>query len=587
MRKLFIFLIWGIFITFFISLISASLEINSSNYSGYITQGSSSGNITADNYSGDSASFYQQAVGYLNDLLFSGIHGFSFQVAAPTASIIKPENETYFTGTNLELNFTLDSSVNKIWYKLDSGANTTISGNTTFNTTNGLHTLYLFANDSQEINYKNVVFTVNTTRFTINYNNYAGNGSTTNFNASSYEDIQNLSDIVLEKSGKGKISFNQPINLTNDSNYSNNIIEIDSYINISSNFIDINTTILPNFNKSATLSIYNLAFTNPRILRDGSVCHSEICTEVSYSAGVFIFNVTQFSTYSAEETPTSESGETNTGGGGGGTTTGKFEVIPEELHITLKQGETKEIEMTIRNTGSSLLKGDIAETKLKEFIRINSNSFSLNPGESKIIVLDFLAKEDTNPLLYIGKLIVKADGIEKEIIVVIGVESKGSLFDVEAKIPSGYQKVFPGKDIIADIKVYNFGAKEAVDVKIEYMIKEKENNTITTFSDTVAVETQTSFTKTIPIPENTALGRYILYVTVTYNGKIASSSVSFDVVEPEVSQREKLYIVIIVVLSVIISFTVYLIIIHQRRVHGKISGKKIVQRMDLRKIMRK
>ncbi|MEK9207806.1 MAG: hypothetical protein AAB922_04940, partial [Patescibacteria group bacterium] len=113
------------------------------------------------------------------------------------------------------------------------------------------------------------------------------------------------------------------------------------------------------------------------------------------------------------------------------------------------------------------------------------------------------------------------------------------------------------------------------------------NNTITTFSDTVAVETQTSFTKTIPIPKNTALGRYILYVTVTYNGKIASSSVSFDVVEPEVSQREKLYIVIIVVLSVIISFTVYLIIIHQRRVHGKISGKKIVQRMDLRKIMRK
>ena len=186
MRKLFIFLIWGIFITFFISLISASLEINSSNYSGYITQGSSSGNITADNYSGDSASFYQQAVGYLNDLLFSGIHGFSFQVAAPTASIIKPENETYFTGTNLELNFTLDSSVNKIWYKLDSGANTTISGNTTFNTTNGLHTLYLFANDSQEINYKNVVFTVNTTRFTINYNNYAGNGSTTNFFSSSY-----------------------------------------------------------------------------------------------------------------------------------------------------------------------------------------------------------------------------------------------------------------------------------------------------------------------------------------------------------------------------------------------------------------
>lgn len=495
----------------------------------------------------------------------------------PTLTLIKPENETYFTGTNLWLNFSAFSA-DSIWYKIDSGSNTTITGNTTFNTTSGPHTLYLFTNNTYGNSSKNVTFTINLTKFVIIYNNYSNNGSTTNLNASSYEDIQNLSGVVLEKSSHGKISFNQAINLTNDSIPADNDLNLDLYTNISSNFIEINTTALPNFNKSATLYLYGLTFTNPRVLRDGIACSASICTEVNYSGGVFIFNVTGFTNYSAEETPAESASPT--GGWGGGTTT-KFEVIPEEFHITLKQGETIERGMTIKNTGSSLLNIGIEESKLKDFIRISSNSFSLNPGESKTIVLDFLAREDTNPSLYMGKLIVRGGGTEKEIIVAIGVDSKESLFDVEAKIPPRYQKRSPGEELFADIKIYNLGARGAVDVKIEYLIKDKENNTITALGDSIAVETQTSFTKTIFIPENTPLGKYLLYVTVTYNGKIASSSIFFEVAEPEISQREKTYIVVIIILSIIVSLAIYYAITSRER-HKK-TEKKIGMGMLIKK----
>ncbi|MEK7184729.1 MAG: hypothetical protein AAB683_01160, partial [Patescibacteria group bacterium] len=244
-------------------------------------------------------------------------------LARPSLAILRPENETYFSNISLHLNFSV-SLQDYIMYNLDNTANTTISGNTTFNTTTGSHTLYLFANNSVGTTAKNVTFTINISRFKVIYSNYKGNGSSTDFNVSSYEDIQNLSEIILERTSYGKIRFNEAINLTNDSNQGDNVLDLDSYTNISQNHIEINTTAVPNLNKSATLSLYGLTLSNPRVLRDSSVCPSTICTEVSYAGGTFVFNVTQFTAYSAGETPVStettppsggEAGESSVGGG--------------------------------------------------------------------------------------------------------------------------------------------------------------------------------------------------------------------------------------------------------------------------------
>ncbi len=63
----------------------------------------------------------------------------------------------------------------------------------------------------------------------------------------------------------------------------------------------MNSTALPGFNKSAVLSLYNLNFTNPIIQKDGSECHSQICTKLDYTNGTLVFSITGFSTYSASE----------------------------------------------------------------------------------------------------------------------------------------------------------------------------------------------------------------------------------------------------------------------------------------------
>ncbi|MCK5043651.1 hypothetical protein KAR52_01450, partial [Candidatus Pacearchaeota archaeon] len=223
----------------------------------------------------------------------------------PTLTINKPKNETYLANTSLALKYTANYE-DAVWYNLDFEENTTVTSTSYFNTSKGSHTLYLYANNSVGTATRNVTFFVNLTQFIIHFDEYDDTfeGNSTNFNEYSEEDMQNLSDIVLENIDSGKIKFNDAINLTDDANVIDNELDLDTHINISDNRIEINSTALPNFNTNATLYLYNLTFSTPRILKDNVVCPSSICTQQSYSGGTLIFNVTGFTVYSTEETPT-------------------------------------------------------------------------------------------------------------------------------------------------------------------------------------------------------------------------------------------------------------------------------------------
>ena len=235
----------------------------------------------------------------------------------PILIIHKPKNETYLANSSLLLNYTA-SYEDAVWYNLDSGENTTVSSESYFNTSEGSHMLYLYANNSLGTQMENVTFNVNLTQFTIHSDEYDGNS--TNFNEYSSEDIQNLSGIILEDVLAGKIVFNEAINLTDDANLSDYEVDLDGNINISSSRIELDSDVLTNFNKSATLHFYGLTLSVPRILRDDVVCPASICTQRSYSGGILIFNVTGFTAYSVDETPAAETPaeDETTGGGGGG-----------------------------------------------------------------------------------------------------------------------------------------------------------------------------------------------------------------------------------------------------------------------------
>ncbi|MBU2612125.1 MAG: hypothetical protein KKB62_00200 [Nanoarchaeota archaeon] len=506
-------------------------------------------------------------------------------IAAPSLELLRPVNGTYLIDENLELNYTA-LSADSVWYSLDNVENNTLTGNILFNTTEDEHTLRLYANNSNGLSSKTVTFNVNTTRLEIDYNGFRGSGSegSTDFLKYSLEELEDFSGLTLKKGSYGQIYFNDKINVSDDEDSSDNFVNISKNVIISSNHLEINTTALPNFNKSATLYLYNLSFSNPRILMNGEICPPSICTKVSYSSGTLVFEVTHFTIYSAEETPSGETPSGGGGGGGGGSTINlipSFEVSPDEIIVNMKQGETKERYVSIKNNYTKILSFSVGNTeKIKDFIRINEPSFVLGPGEVKNLTIDFLSKESSIPNSYIGKITIEADKIKKEILTVVNVNSKRNLFDVEVKIPSKYKEVISGDDVLAEIKIYNLGETGRVDAMLDYSIKDDEGNTLISASDTVSVETQAGLIKIFSVPEGAKSGRYVFYVGVTYDGGLAISTDTFEVIKVKVSYREKIYIVLILVSIIVIVFLIYL---HLRKKEAKIGVMK--RKLEIRDLM--
>ncbi len=121
--------------------------------------------------------------------------------------------------------------------------------------------------------------------------------------------VFNISDVKFFLVGAvgGSINFTNSIDFSSGFDWS-------KFINITQNRIEVNSTGEPLLNVNATLTFYNLTWTNPQILRNGVVCSSPSCIISSYAGGILVFNVTGFSIYTTQETPV----VTTTGGTGGG-----------------------------------------------------------------------------------------------------------------------------------------------------------------------------------------------------------------------------------------------------------------------------
>jgi hypothetical protein len=434
----------------------------------------------------------------------------------PTITIVYPQNTTYTTNVT-ELNYTAedDISLDKCWWSNNSGgwnsSPQTCGTNWTGLTSNeGNNTWTVYANDSvgQE-NSSSVTFTRDlTTPPTISSTSPSNTSSLAAGTTSTTIELT-TNEIAVCRYNTTDVSWGNMTNLTNTNSTEHNFT----------------VTGLSNGNT------YNYYF---------------LCEDLQTNR----MNTSYHLQFGVSSPPPG-------GGGGGVIRTKSFFVNTDEIQVKLKQGETTIREIIIQNTGNQKLAISIENPKLQEFLKISETTFDLNPGELKTILLDFLVRENTIPNLYIGKLIIKGDGIEKEILIAIEVETKGALLDVKVEIVEEFLKVSPGQRIVADIKMFNLGISGRTDINVEYTIRDDEETQIFIQHETIAIETQTSFTKTIQIPEDIKLGRYVLYVKATYgiDGLVSTASASawFNVRKESIVGNILVSILIALIISLIIA----------------------------------
>ena len=217
----------------------------------------------------------------------------------------------------------------------------------------------------------------------------------------------------------------------------------------------------------------------------------------------------------------------------------KFDIDQILIKVLIRSNEYIEKQIRIMNTGNELTKIDVEALGLEDLVKIDSNSFALKPGQTKVVALNFSSyiseqKIEQQPGIYVGKLLVKSEDASKEIPIVVEIETKNVLFDMNLNPIAFERKVKQGSETTIEVRLFNLESIESTNVDVEYFVKDMNGNTILTESETVVVKTQASFFKTISIPKNLKPGSYTFAAITRFGNSIGTASYLFEVTGPEV-----------------------------------------------------
>jgi len=206
-----------------------------------------------------------------------------------------------------------------------------------------------------------------------------------------------------------------------------------------------------------------------------------------------------------------------------------FQLSEADFKVTLKQGSFKTRVLKITNTGLQDLSISISSEKIKNFTLLSEENFTLLPGKSKEITIDFNAPERTIPGQYFGYIVVQSQHIKKFIPVVLDIQAINLEFDLILNLSNGYELVKPGKNVKVNITLFNVKDLKEVNASMYYAIKDY-SGTIYNFSEEeVSFFSALTLERELQVPEITPEGKYLFYARASNDKNIAIDSVPFEV----------------------------------------------------------
>jgi len=133
-------------------------------------------------------------------------------------------------------------------------------------------------------------------QITFTYDWSEWDNETTNFSLYTSTQLQDIGDVKFVNKF-GAINFLERLNL------SKLIYDLRNRIRVFSHKIWVNSSLIPEFNKSAQLTFRDVGFTNPIIKVDGVDCPATVCQDITFNeaTGDYVFNVTAFSVFEVVE----------------------------------------------------------------------------------------------------------------------------------------------------------------------------------------------------------------------------------------------------------------------------------------------
>lgn len=349
-------------------------------------------------------------------------------------------------------------------------------------------------------------------------------------------ELSNVDNLGLEVNGHGKIYFPGTVDLTVDEK--DGFVYLDENVDMFHNFISINSSELKSLNRSAIVTFKDIELKDPVVARNGVICNEPQCRVISFVNKEFSFEVDSFSYYTLIENPNPEDSSSSSGGGasssgGGGVDSvlneDSFFVAPDFVGVRTFPGVGVEKELTIVNNGSRSTVVEISiSDSLKRFLYLKNSTFVLDSENPYFYPLNFLPRENTKPGVYSGTIIVKTGDLVRTIDTLIEIKDPKRLFDIEVRVND---KVSPGEPIYAKISAQDLGSGISKNVKLYYSIRDFEDNTIVMREEVVNIERKGVFDRELRFPRIVSGKRYVFYVQIEYDDKVAFATDTFKVRE--------------------------------------------------------
>jgi hypothetical protein len=253
-----------------------------------------------------------------------------------------------------------------------------------------------------------------------------------------------------------------------------------------------------------------------------------------------------------------------------------FDVDQILIKILLRDSGYVTKSIRITNIGKNESYFQLNKKGLEDLVNISDTEFSLKPGQTKIVLLNFSTQKSEEkivyqPGVYVGKIEVISEGITTVIPIIVEIESRNILFDMNLNLFARDRGIIQGEETTIEVRLFNLQGIAAANVDMEYEVLDLNGNTIITESESVVVQNHVSFFKTIKIPHNLKPGDYIFIAKAKYGSSIGTASYLFEVVAKQGAVKEFgikeitnycendpfCWIILIVWVIIIFSFVIY------------------------------
>ncbi|MFH1376420.1 MAG: hypothetical protein ABIH25_02180 [Candidatus Woesearchaeota archaeon] len=292
----------------------------------------------------------------------------------------------------------------------------------------------------------------------------------------------------------------------------------------------------------------------------------------------------------AEEEPVTVIDGGSAGGGGGAMKITNFVFDPNIIDERLAQGDSITKTAKVKNIGGMSARVNLDVEDVESFVFIDRDYVSVKPGRSEEFNIDILISDNADPGIYIGSIVGEADGVKKNLEILLRIFEEDAPILVEVTILEDSKEIQPGEKVMAEVKItskYN----ESVSVDIEYSIRNRDGKIYNSKSENVLlVSGETIFTQGLTVDNDLDSDYYFFYSVVNYdfNDYEDASIFSVEALEfPLLPMRDMIYGAIVLVLIVILIF----VYIFRKKIFGiklfsiSMKKKKEKEKIDGRKIV--